>query len=156
LAGVAGKIARNALVHVIARLEPIIPPRKLLYEIRGYRTSEAVSALREFGARELPIDVVEPLVNVRGALHAITSRIDDVFELEQRQPNAKAKRKARLESAGRVLHGALREYEALRLILACAYGIKLEDVVVPDHVRTFMIDALAQTVSGPDSYDSIT
>lgn len=73
-------LARTAFERLTDRLKVAVKPGsgpKL--ELREYRTTEMIQALREIDVTRLPPDLIEPYVLLRSTLYAVNRRIKEVY-----------------------------------------------------------------------------
>jgi ABC-type nickel/cobalt efflux system permease component RcnA len=105
----AHTLASEAFDLVTDRLSSALSPGKAssLYALRGLRTTEMVTAMREFDAGALPTKLIAPFATLRTCVFAINSRITEVYSTEEGLDDlelaaAKASRRDELQSAVRV------------------------------------------------------
>lgn len=113
MAQAAASLAFTAIERVADRFAAAAhePDKPMRYSLRGFRTTEAVEALRGLDVAALPPSLVEAFSQVRADAYAVNARISEVFQDDARR---KAERLARLESAGRVFVDALDALGRLR------------------------------------------
>lgn len=113
-------IAYDAIDIVSDRLESALQPNKSRkkHALRGSRTSEMVSALREFDTSRLPDNMLADFIRLRSRLVAINDRITEIYRSESKVVgdalNAlKDQRRDRLLSAVKTQREALTFFKAL-------------------------------------------
>lgn len=81
----AHTLAAEATILLTDRLNAALQPGKAegLYALRGARTTEMVSAMRDFDAGALPTALIPPFVRLRSCIVAINERIADVYRDEE-------------------------------------------------------------------------
>lgn len=86
LARVAYDLAGEALALVTDRLNVALSPNqpRSAYELREYRTTETILAMRELEPHTLPPTILQAFVQVRSRVYAINRRISEVYEKGER------------------------------------------------------------------------
>lgn len=120
------------------------------FDLKGYRATEMVAAMREFDTGRLPTPLIETFVELRTRVFAINERIAQLYSREDSQSPedraaAKALRYGKLESSVRVyvrageifadLDAAAQEHFAINS-LTCAVPPAIADYGIPGGERT--------------------
>lgn len=138
----AHALAAEAFDLVTDRLASALNPDKSssLYELRGFRTTEMVAAMREFDAGALPTALIAPFATLRSSVFAINSRITELYDKEKELMGdeldiLKAVRSGELRSAV-VVHGiATTQFTELDLAARtfCEAKPRIVKVLPPQH-----------------------
>lgn len=135
LARAAHTLAFEALETISERLEAALTPSNSSkrYALRGDRTTEMISAMREFYTVRLPTDMVSDFIQLRSHVYAINQRISEIYGSEEhgalkKRRDAKAKRNERLESSVRVRSQALDIFQRLQILAVERYGVEAKSV----------------------------
>lgn len=108
----AHSLALGAYELVTDRLNAALQPGKSeqYYVLRGLRTTEMVTAMREFEAGSLPASLISPFVLLRSSVFAINERISEIYMSEA--DATPAGRKALEARRAEELRSALRAHAA--------------------------------------------
>lgn len=135
LARAAHTLAFQALETVTERLDAALTPSNSSkrYALRGDRTTEMISAMREFDTARLPTDIVSDFIELRSHVYAINQRISEIYDSEEhgslkKRRDAKAKRNERLESSVRVRSDAVTIFQRLQNLVVSRYGVEATPV----------------------------
>ncbi|HYD11554.1 MAG TPA: hypothetical protein VEC11_01770 [Allosphingosinicella sp.] len=112
------------------------------FDLKGYRTTEMVAAMREFDTGRPPTPLIESFVELRTRVFAINERISQLYEREDSQSPedrvaAKALRYGKLESSVRVYARAGESYTALDAAARDHFGIESLGCAVPPAIATY-------------------
>lgn len=125
----AHMLAFEALETISERLNTALTPKgsKVRYALRGNRTTEMVSAMREFDTARLPIELLPDFIQLRSHVFAINERISELYAKKERgtviqKCAAKAKRHSDLASAVRVRQDALDVFKKLQDAAVSKFG----------------------------------
>ncbi|MFZ4690062.1 MAG: hypothetical protein ACOYLS_12550 [Polymorphobacter sp.] len=140
----AYRLAHEAFDTVSDRLEAALTPRSASksYNLRGDRTSEMVSAMRELNVSRLPPDLLADFVRLRSQIAAINNRLGEVYESEDRLSGAaydvkRLGRYARLASAVDVRKDALSILSALSDTAQNRYGARPIELTVQPLIAAY-------------------
>lgn len=122
-------LSHAAFVRLTDRLKvAVVPGSGPKLELREYRTTEMIKALRGIDVMKLPADLVEPYIRLRSCLYAVNRRIQDVYD------NGVSSSPTDLTSAVRSHVDA--EAAVNDLNAACAdYGVDARLVVIPHQIE---------------------
>jgi hypothetical protein len=116
-------LSYDALETVSDRLEAALTPpdKSKALALRGDRTTEMVTAMRQFDTSRLPVALVADFVRLRSHVFAINQRISEVYEEEEKLQGAakqrlRKQRSTRLASAVMVRGGALTLFRSLERV----------------------------------------
>lgn len=141
----AHRLAYEALETISDRLEVALAPAKPIkdHALRGYRTSEMVTAMREVDTGRVPTTMLPDFIKLRSQVFAINSRISELYEREN-QGNVLAaqyavdNRYAKLGSAVRVLSDARATFAALEAA-AEDFGVSAMSFDPRYHVQNYQL-----------------
>lgn len=133
----AYQLGYEALKRVRERLDTILSPStETQNNLRGERTSEMILAMREFDISRLPSSIIPQYVNLRSGIHAMNSRISDVYRSEnssQAKPRERSERPSRLESAVRVHDEVIAIFKVLEE-KASSYGADVQTLPLCENI----------------------
>jgi hypothetical protein len=83
-AGAAHSLAFEALEIISERLEVALAPPKdpSFYALRGLRTTEMVTAMREVDTSRVPTNFLADFIKLRSQVYALNQRISELYDLE--------------------------------------------------------------------------
>jgi hypothetical protein len=139
----AHSLAASAYALVTDRLNSALQPGKSdgVYSLRGTRTTEMISSLREFEVGLLPTRLITPFVTLRSCVHAINTRIFELYREEGRArgptlTKLKAARPKALSSAVRVHVAAGKAYEQLNAAAIQECAASARTIIPEEPLRT--------------------
>lgn len=153
----AHKLAFQAYRLIGERLETALSPKDNRsasggrFDLKGYRATEMVAAMREFDTGRLPTPLIESFVELRTRVFAINERISQLYSREDEQTAearkaAKAQRYAKLESCVHVYRRAGEIYAELDLAAEEHFSIVSLTCVVPPAIDGYRDPAASQPV----------
>lgn len=154
----AHKLAFQAYRLIGERLETALSPKGQRtssssgggqFDLKGYRATEMVAAMREFDTGRLPTPLIESFVELRTRVFAINERIAQLYSREDSQSPeeraaAKALRYGRLESCVRVYERAGEIYAELDAAAGEHFSIVSLTCAVPPAIGGYQDPAVAQ------------
>ena len=117
------------------------------FDLKGFRATEMVAAMREFDTGRLPTPLIEGFVELRTRVFAINERISQLYDREDAQaPDeraaAKARRHGKLESSVRVYARAGEIYAGLDQTAKDHFGIASLTCDVPAAIAGYSLAAV--------------
>ena len=151
----AHKLAFQAYRLIGERLDTALAPKDRTsasggrYDLKGYRATEMVAAMREFDTGRLPTPLIESFVELRTRVFAINERIAQLYSREDSQSPAdraaaKALRYGKLESSVRVYAKAGEIYAALDRAAGEHFAIASLTCDVPPAIAGYGVPAVDQ------------
>jgi len=149
----AHKLAFQAYRLIGVRLEAALEPKYKAsssggrFDLKGYRATEMVAAMREFDTGRLPTPLIESFVELRTRIFAINERISQLYSREDalrgdERAAAKAQRYGKLESAVRVYGRAGATFAELDADAVVHFGIASLTCAVPPAIEGYAPPAL--------------
>ncbi|MEH7876610.1 hypothetical protein V7799_02540 [Rhizobium laguerreae] len=134
-------LAFDALETVSDRLENALTDEPKLLSLQGNRTTEMVSAMREFDTSRLPATLLSDFIRVRTHVYAINEKITEVYDSEEKRPGRKTRekseRRVRFVSTARARSYAIKLFNQLQTS-ATAYGLERKDVGTGPHLAKYL------------------
>ncbi|TAY32399.1 hypothetical protein ELH93_07160 [Rhizobium leguminosarum] len=143
IAEAACLLAFDALETVSDRLENALTPpdETKLLSLQGNRTTEMVSAMREFDTSRLPATLLSDFIRVRTHVYAINEKITEVYDSEEKRPGRKSREKSerrkRFVSTIRARSNAIELFNHLQTS-GTAYGLERKDVSTGPHLANYI------------------
>lgn len=134
-------LAHKSLELLADRLNVAAHPGETVLSLREFRTTEMITALREIDLSHLPAEIVVPFAEVRSGIHAVNSRISEIYKSEEENRRT-SERGIRLISSASTFQETCNSYNDL-VLAAKVYSVEAKDFQSPARLKEFLRAAIA-------------
>lgn len=142
IAHAAQTLAWHALETVSERLDSILNPADTItLALRGDRTAEMVTAMREFDTARLPPSLLSDFIQLRSHVHAMNGRISELYRVARGADSEGKTRHQKLASTVRAHASARAIYADLARTAAAQFGAPQLALTAYPRIETYSPNA---------------